>query len=320
MSDMSQDENMSFHLNGTTQAVGYDNNPVTNFVDQCYAEPLTIDLNKTVINAPVAFQYRFHSLDSNGSIIRTITGDMNNTSSILMSTADFPKALNGVANTQLNLNFNRSVDTAINPQEIRFTKYDVNCTTAANCSFDANLLTNQVAQGSKDLNATIKYYYGRTHAKRQRFVNNTGDVKIYYEVYCQGGTCDKSLLQDGADSNSTDDPRWFINTKHTTVFGDTGSVTQKTTGATRVTATTPSTASPAITTLTYDGNSGYPYKATMENNSSTWLIYNPYNNTATTNEFSVEFTKAGTPWRGQHETNTTTTTNATDRTNRRTMW
>jgi hypothetical protein len=57
----------------------------------------------------------------------------------------------------------------------------------------------------------------------------------------------------------------------------------------------------------------------MENNASNWLIQNEYNPNATTNEFPVEFDRAG-DWSGEHETNTTTKSIGGVKTNRRISW
>ncbi len=58
----------------------------------------------------------------------------------------------------------------------------------------------------------------------------------------------------------------------------------------------------------------------MENNASSWLIYNRDNPTATRNEFSVEFEGKG-EWTGESETELRTKKDsAAIRTNRRTMW
>ena len=74
------------------------------------------------------------------------------------------------------------------------------------------------------------------------------------------------------------------------------------------------------TNLVYNASKGYPYKTTMENNASRWLIYNKYDANDTRNEFEVEFDKRGSSWAGKNETNTTTGANATVKTNRRSMW
>ena len=72
--------------------------------------------------------------------------------------------------------------------------------------------------------------------------------------------------------------------------------------------------------MTYDELRGYPYKTTMENNASLWLIYNEDNPTATRNSFSVEFEDRSASWSGKHETSTTTKDVNATRTNRRLMW
>lgn len=72
--------------------------------------------------------------------------------------------------------------------------------------------------------------------------------------------------------------------------------------------------------MTYDGSFGHPYKTTMENNASRWLIYNEDVPTATMNQFSVEFDRAGGAWSGEHKTDTTTKDQNATTTNRRIMW
>jgi len=72
--------------------------------------------------------------------------------------------------------------------------------------------------------------------------------------------------------------------------------------------------------LKYDKSFGYPYKTTMENNASSWLIYNDYDSTATKNQFSVEFEGGDSYWSGVHETNSSTKDSDAIRTNRRSMW
>ncbi|MDF1883215.1 hypothetical protein JHD49_04615 [Sulfurimonas sp. SAG-AH-194-C21] len=321
MSDISRDENMSVHLNGRIKAVGYKDSSVelTNFVAQCYSEPLEIRVTKSNLTLPIAYQYRFNSLDNN-----ITEGDLNTSASVInLLGSDF---LNGNSDTILNLNFSRVPNNPQNPQEITFTRYDVNCSVLTDCTFNADLLNNKITAGSKDFNATIKHYYGRTHSPRQRFSTPQGTVAlpanelIYYEVYCSGGTCDKTLLQNSLDSNSTDDPRWFVNTNHTSTYGTINFITQKGTRSDISLSSIATGNHPDSVGLVYDASRGYPYKATMEVNASSWLIYNKYNAGAALNEFEVEFLDSNTSWAGNRETNTTTNKTASDKTNRRTMW
>jgi hypothetical protein len=320
MADMNQtqDNNMSFHLNGTISAVGFDNSVLSNFVDNCYAEPVSLTLTKTVAaDNTLDYRYRFYNTDivandQNGSL--NLATDM-----ITLNTSDFNGSNNGSVNIRLNLNFDRNTSVR-NPESIKYTTFDSN----ASSTFNADLII-KTLNGIRDLNnSSIAHYYGRTHAARQRFVGNQGVANIYYEVYCfdtiSGNDCNKTLLQDGVNSRRTNDLRWYINTEHnTTNDGEVGLVTQQD-GSALVGTTVPTLNTPAVSVLTYDETLGYPYKTTMENNASTWLIYNEDNINATTNEFSVEFEQIGGSWSGEHETNTTTNDTNVTRTNRRSMW
>ncbi len=329
MSDLSNsaDENMSFHLNGNIRAIGADAIVTTNFVNGCYAQPLKAKLEKSTINLPVAYQYRLHILDENSTQIREKFEDLNNTpNSISLPVTDFIPSARGEVKTILNLNYSRAVNRAVNPEVITLNTYKVECQTAANCGYAADLNTSNVAEGKKELKYTIKHYYGRTHTPRQKYVGSDGDAFIYYEVYCDtANDGNKSLLQNEFDSKYTDDPRWYVNTKHKTVRdGQVNSINQKgyTVGAGSVKPTTINTATPTKAHLHYGdaATKGYPYKTTMETNASGWLIYNKYNKDAQKNEFEVEFINSSGAWAGERETDSTTKKNAADVTNRRLMW
>ena len=328
MSDMSKssDENMSFHLNGNIRAMGKDKIVTTNFVDGCYAESLEAQLDKKQINLPVAYQYKLHILDENSTQIREEFKDLNNTpNTISLPASDFVESAKGEVKTWLNFNYERNVNKAINPELISINGYNIKCTTPANCTYAADLNTSNATEGKKDLKFDIKHYYGRAHALRQRYVGNEGDAFIYYEVYCNlSDDGNKSLLQNQFDSKYSDDPRWFINTKHkTSRDGGINAITQKnTTSSPSVEGTVTNTLTPTKVHLQYydAASKGYPYKTTMEINASNWLIYNKYDANATKNEFEVEFTNNSGNWAGAHETDSTTKRNAANKTNRRLMW
>ncbi|WP_434657376.1 hypothetical protein [Sulfurimonas sp. NW9] len=332
------DENMSYHLNGSITALGENNVTLSNFVDQCYAVPLDInistsnrDLNDSKGNH-VPYRIRFHDINSSGSIINALDINLTETNPALQSndiriqTAQtyFPKNLNGTMQTRLNMNYMREKDTAVNPTTLTFIKYQVNCTNAvADCTFNADLINSKTTKGIKDLNSTIpvRHYYGRTNAPRQTVLGSDGNVSVYYEVFCNGATCNKSLLQDGNSSTSTDDPRWFVNTNHTSDAGTAAQTATVQKNGVNVSITREANGNhPDYIGVHYNGSSGYPYKATMENNASGWLIYNKYNANAATNEFQVDFVNPNANWAGIYETNATTNKNASDNTNRRLMW
>jgi len=339
-----QDENMSYHLKGSIVALGEDNSTLSNFVDKCYAVPL--DINITTSNRDlkdtdgnhVDYKVRFHDINSSNKVLTALdinvteTNTTIQTNDISIQTVQTPtkgyfqKNQNGKMETRLNLNYDRKKDTTVNPASIKFIKYKVNCTNATNdCTFNADLVNNKTTKGVKDLNSTIpiRHYYGRSHAPRTTIQGSDGNVSMYYEVFCNGTTCNKALLQDGNNSTSTDDPRWFVNTKHTNNLGTAAqsATVQKNITVPKVTVTREANGNhPDYIGLHYDGSRGYPYKTTMKNNASDWLIYNKYDANAATNEFEVEFIKPASNWAGVHETNSTTNRNASDKTNRRLMW
>ena len=336
MANMSQDQDMSFHLNGKIKAVGYNDSNLSNFVNNCYAVPIDLNLSKSdttlldVNGNAIVYQSRFHNLNLNGVTVTANdidTNESNPLASILVQTPQnyFIKDMNGTINTIHNLNYGRTVNNAANPISVTFNSYDVNCTNpATDCSFNADLINNKTTQSSLNIDKNITHYYGRNNSQRQVFSTPVGTTAspandfIYYEVFCDGAGCYKTLLQNGVDSNISDDPRWFINENHTSAYGTAGNINQK--GAGYVTATDSTGNHQDSTDIIYDNPRGYPYKATMETNSSNWLIYNKYNSVATSNTFEVEFVNATSSWAGKDEANSTTQSSGASKTNRRTMW
>ena len=349
MADMSfnnnQDQNMSYHLNGFILPQGYNESNLSNFVDGCFAKALDINVSingdtalTDTLGNQIVYQSKFHDINSTtDSEITALTLDANYTtpvSFIQISTGQnyFKKDFDGSMETRLNLNYHRDLNVSVNPKEISFMNYDVDCNDSANnCTFKADMIQNKTTQGTKDLNSSIaiKHYYGRTHAPRNRFVGPTGNAFIYYEVFCNGVGCDKTLLQNGHNSRVTDDPRWFRNEAHVVAShgsagaADGSDITQKnaanvTTGTLDNNTTLGQTTAP----LTYNENRGYPYKATMENNASGFLIYNKYDttNTSSTNEFEVEFVNTDGNWAGKADSSATTREIGSKKTNRRSMW
>jgi len=308
------DINMSASLDMNISAKGEANTTLTNYTAYCYAKDgnISIILNNLPLNSDpdgnLTKLLWYDSLhDLNGSVPLPITTNFTMDSN---KTQFDNNDSNGTATAKYLINFDRNLTMAVNP--ILLSIHDVNRTDTDN------------VQGNTTLDQNATFIYGRTHAPRYRFVGPDGNASIYFESYLSGGN--KALLPNGIYSKSTDDPRWFKNASHDTSNGDgvAGDVNQKgfplNNGSVR--GTTASNLNPAQTTLHYYDAStkGYPYKTTMENNASNWLIYNKYDANATKNEFEVEFTNIGGDWAGKRETNTTTHSKGTERTNRRSMW
>jgi len=221
-------------------------------------------------------------------------------------------------------NFNRAVNVAKNPMRVNGSQVTLHASSKYTDSSTGAITTIQ-EQSLVTANSNVTFIYGRTHATRQRFVGDNGNVNIFFETYCYDKdvnniSCDKTLLPNGTASKSMDDPRWFTNTLHNaTTQGDAGTSSQKN-GSSYVTQDTITIANPTVVHLNYDEGRGYPYKTTMINTASHWLVYDKYDSSATSNEYSVEFTNSAHSWAGKYETDTTTKQTAKDSINRRVMW
>ncbi|MDD5400777.1 MAG: Calx-beta domain-containing protein [Sulfurimonas sp.] len=308
-----QNRTISASLDLNVSARRADNNITSNYTSQCYAKNgnVTLGLTNPIVVTPTGALTKmiwYHSNpDNNGSVL--LNGTTTQYPIPFLSTQFDSNDTNGTAQFNYKINFDRNVTKVANPFMVVVTDTNVTDVDAVN------------GTNSADSNAT--FLFGRTHASRQRFDVPTDapyTANIYFESYCFESGCNKTLLPNGVNSTRTDDVRWFVNGMHITpTDGTAGTVTQKVGAGGTVSATAPTVANPSKTNLTYSGSKGYPYKTSMDNNASNWLIQNEYNPSATTNEFQVEFDRAGN-WTGEHETNTTTKSVGGVKTNRRTMW
>ena len=224
------------------------------------------------------------------------------------------------ANNSKNIRFNfkRQKNQPLNPFAIEGEKLQLKVETSYATGFDLNATTTATQKAT--------FLYGRTHASRQRFSGNKGVANIYFESYCFGDSCDKTLLPDGINSKHSDDLRWYINTKHTPQDGSVGTLYER--GAVHIPSqsgdtiyiSNQTTTNPVEATIHYSGVYGYPYRTTVENNASSWLLFNEDDPTAATNSFSVEYNNYDSHWNGVHETETRTNDYNISQTNRRIMW
>ncbi len=291
----------------TAQALG--NTITQNYNSTCYAKATDYNITYSPIAIdPVGSLSTLRYFETNTSANNTVA--INTPINIAnLSNSAFSTDTNGSANLAFRINFDRNATKVVNP--FIFDVIDVNVS-------DVNSVT-----GGNIVDTNATFLFSRTHASRQRYDGTTGTANIYFETYCFGGGCDKALLPNGTASKRVDDVRWFINENHDILNdGNVSIVVQK--GGTNVAsdiidASDNPIGNPSVTTLGYDGTKGYPYKTTMENNASNWLIQNENNANATTNKFQVEFDNVGN-WTGEHNTSTTTTSPNKATINKRIMW
>lgn len=301
---------MAGRVQSTIIAQNEANATTTNFRSGAayYENPISIDLNASHI---------LHG-DANATTIGTallgfgMGSDINGTKTIIFNDANLSKVLR--------FNFPRQVNTTVNPFDVNASDINISCLSSyIGTAGSANISGVESGLG----NGKTTFVYGRTHASKQRYIGNAGNANIYFESFCFGGTCNKTLLPNGVASTNTDDIRWFRNQNHVSATDGNVTIVKQRIGTNVagdiVTATDNPIGNPSVTTLNYNGSKGYPYITTMENGASSWLIQNDTNPNATTNEFQVEFNNAAS-WSGAHDTNTTTKSDNAIRTNRRIMW
>lgn len=307
---LSRDLNVSAKLDLNITAQAADNNTTQNYNSACYAQAVdyNVTYTTTTLNPSANLSRLLYKAYQGSTLLADANVSIGDTLELSLANTVFATDTNGSAITSLQINFDRDKNRTINP--FRLSLNNIN-TINADATFGTKNYTDQ--------NAT--FIYGRTNSPRSRFKANANQrAFIYYEAYCEGAGCDKTLLPNSTTSAYTNDPRWYINSLHTNISGTAGTVTQK------GTANLVSQVSPASGThrdfvgLTYDGTKGNPYKATMENNASSWLIYNRYDATDTTNEFEVEFEGGSSDWAGKQESDITTIESGTTQVNRRSMW
>lgn len=343
MADISQDENMSVHLNTVITARGRNSaTGLSNFVKGCYAQPLDINISKSpTINTQLQYKYRFHDINSTGSVITAndingsiAKGNLTASPSLTTTNGYFQKDMTGSINTRANLNFHRDANATANPEKITFITYKIG---DPNNTFNADLNTLKTAEGNVSIDQNITHFYGRTAGKTARIIcdttdasnicasgNDEDDVFIYYEVFCNGADCNATLLPTDVNGNPVQkvDSRWYINVEHnTTTYGaftaTVDSINNSYVGLPN--GITHSNNYTLDSVHTYDETLGLPYTANMNDTVPRWLIYDPNNAAAAVNTHTVIF-RPRTEWSGEHETNTTTTTKRIKRVNRRTMW
>ncbi|MDT8338667.1 MAG: Ig-like domain-containing protein [Sulfurimonas sp.] len=312
------DRNISASFDVNVSAETLTNAVTSNYTAECYAKDgnLTLTLLDDINGSnPEAgsltkLLWYHYTPDDNGSIPLVLGATEYN---LPFSSTQFDSNdTNGTAEFNYKINFDRNTSKVVNPFAVVVN--EINATDTDNVS-------------GVNVGGNATFVYGRTHATRQRYQGDTGTANIYFESYCFGAGCDKTLLNGfSPNMQRTDDVRWYVNEANIPdIDGTVGIVQQK--------DATPTDASDDIVDVTaqnnvtyystadldYDESKGYPYKTTMHNNASPWLIYNESDWTATRNEFQVEFDRIG-EWTGEHNTSTTTKTPAGATTNRRIMW
>ena len=307
---LSNDANMSANIIVQTTALLDNNATATNYTAGCYSQ----DINFTIslINNPTNW---LNGLPDAKTRIRYFDDgnhtsfDNNNTVGSAEFNATQSEFLNGTA-SNLGVKFNFARSTTLPDEPFRIKKNDFNISVQ-----DANNIIGNDFNRTTDQNVT--FYYGRVHAPDYRFEGNSGNAKIYYEVYCKD--CNKSLF--GVNGNeSVDSIDWYLNQMHlNNSFGDVSANGANSFFALSGTSAPgySGTISNGIETITL--SHAAPYKDKIQMYANPWLIFNTANSNAAYNDFLVEFYKSGS-WAGQGIQGKTVDLNISVKQNKRLDW
>ena len=322
-------DNMAAKVDFNITAQNHTNGITQNYTDNCYASNINLDINYSIATgeANTTIYYKVGSAASSSNAVSSTLGGSFIKSTETVTKSVFTSDVNGSAHITVKFNFDRAIDSAKNPFTINLNNLNVSDQSTA-IAINTN---NQTV----DNNAT--FVYGRVAGPKRASFTNCVDTptnctsadespRIVFQIYKDpAGPVVPAL--NGATHDGTQDSRWW-----TSVFHDKNNI------LTDGNITT--TANPTITEvvgtnvtqnalpeesnfrykaeLDYNGNDGYVKEAYLKHSPSPWLLYNPDNAAATFNTFEHHFVTEG--WSGKNESDSTTTTNAAHRTNKRILW
>jgi len=202
MSDLNRSTAMAVTLDGNVSARGADNTILNNFIDQCAANP--VDLNMNLIQIPadlrsdannsVPFQHRFETLNVSGNPF--LPTDANATETLGSALFGQNGDSNGSASFKFYYNFKKPLQEYVNVADVNFTSMDANGTTADQ-AWGYNSSTH-LPNGAKDINITRHFYFAQIVAKDSDGVmdsltprdesGSTHPLNLYVEIYCEDNT------------------------------------------------------------------------------------------------------------------------------------
>lgn len=268
---ISNDLNMSAHLDFTITAQNKQGNATQNFSNGLYENNISI-LPSIIDNSRG---------EANKSLINSLSlGFIAGTKSISWNEA----------NTSQNIFFNFTRPTVpINPFDINNSEVNLSIESLYTDNGTSAIVENNTTNKNGMTNGTIgsaTFYYGRVHAPDQRFNGTNGTANIYYEVYCRDCTSAFRTSMGINGHESVDAINWYQNNLHVNnTFGEFNTTAPTTT----VGGLTLGTRTLFTQNLTATST---PHVNRINFSSSSWLRYFP-------EYFSVSFTHTGSQWGGE---------------------
>lgn len=238
------DKNMSYNVQGTFFAAGYNEENVSNFVENCYAEDVNMSLYQQFVhptpdstNEPTANPTPFLTYDlvdfntsDPSDIIRprhqnTFTFANDDSTAfplqplvIIQQVEWFRQDMGGAITMDLGYNFNRRFDTVLNPRQIQMNDFNITYTTNPP-GIHVDMQTDYKIFGNRTLDQNVSFFYGR--AKPGKFfyedvIAASVNTPVSIVVYCDLGftECQERGIQ--SPFAGTNEPNWWLSIDHST--------------------------------------------------------------------------------------------------------
>lgn len=221
MNNIADDPRMGLRYSGQIRAQGDDNGTLTNFVTNCYAEPVNLDLNLTFPITAGLPNWRYRLQEVNATTIwrdsnAIIAAPATNVSFPLLTIpqTSFLKNQNGLVDVNLSINFDRNLSQPFNPITVSLNNLQVKCQMSVDCKSIANGTVNHLPDMNISTDSNVTFVYGRVIPRDVRIFGNVPFIaNAWYETF------NAPALNGIPLSASRNEAMWYINTLHGDVPG-----------------------------------------------------------------------------------------------------
>jgi len=353
------DTNMSYNMNGTFVAVGYDDNVTSNFVTGCYADDVSMTLNFSYNYGDIPsitpfLSYSLKDYNATGGFVRPPSGSdelevgiHNSTTApfiIDQNATYFSKDMEGAIRMNLGYNFARAYNQVLNPRYIEFQDFNITYVTNPT-NIHADLTNNHQIFGDKILDQNVSFFYGRAKPSKFFYEDITDpsvNTPISIVIYCGDDITASMSFTDCQDRGvqaafaRTNEVNWWLSLDHNTDDADgdvvlvEGAVTEGNSTDWSVTPTDVNIVTNAIDTnilVNRGTDPTLPLTVLIDLNTNTtpplltnrWLIYNENYNSVPTPFYKVRFIGESS-WTGEGQTGHVVDVNASYKKSNRLDW
>jgi len=305
------DHNMSYNIGGTLTAKGYSGNILTNFVDQCYADDLTMQLRYRYLDnsgpdAQHPFKYELHT-PVTGENFADVPAD----NKIDLTAANFLPGQQGSSTIDLGYNFDRDMGTPFDPIYMSIEDYNLSYKTQPTTLY-AKGVSDYHIESRLPLDQNITFIYGRAMPNRflyDSITSSSVQTPVSIAAYCSLGLigCQNrglpviasGLLQD---AQSASNNWWFVQ-QHDQTQNDGDILLQASTGGSVTPQVIPTDGIDGSVTVT-NTSGATPHSVDIDlttPDTARWLIFNKGSNTIPQPFYRVRFIGSS-GWTGRGKT------------------